>query len=107
MNRLILLCLFACLCGRTASGQSLDSSISDYSNRFPDEKIHVHFDKDNYLPGETVWMRGYLLSGSHPSGLSKNLYFSLAYVSDYPDYSFTFHRIRSYSVSQKANFGAC
>jgi len=75
MNRLILLCLFACLCGRTASGQSLDSSISDYSNRFPDEKIHVHFDKDNYLPGETVWMRGYLLSGSHPSGLSKNLYF--------------------------------
>ena len=75
MNRLILLCLFACLCGRTASGQSLDSSISDYINRFPDEKIHVHFDKDNYLPGETVWMRGYLLSGSHPSGLSKNLYF--------------------------------
>jgi hypothetical protein len=36
--------------------------------------------------------------------LSKNFYFSLAYVPDYPDYSFTFHRIRSYSVSQKANF---
>jgi hypothetical protein len=35
--------------------------------------------------------------------LSENFYFSLAYVPDYPDYSFTFHRIRSYSVSQKAN----
>jgi hypothetical protein len=37
----------------------------------------------------------------------KIFYFSLAYVPNYPDYSFTFHRIRSYSVSQKANFGAC
>ena len=36
--------------------------------------------------------------------LSKIFYFSLAYVPDYPDYSFTFHRIRSYSVSQRANF---
>jgi hypothetical protein len=37
----------------------------------------------------------------------KIFYFSLAYVPNYPDYSFMFHRIRSYSVSQKANFGAC
>jgi hypothetical protein len=39
--------------------------------------------------------------------LSENFSFSLAYVSDYPDYSFTFRRIRNYSISQKANFGAC
>jgi hypothetical protein len=38
--------------------------------------------------------------------LSENFYFSLAYVSDSPDYSFTFHRTQSYSVSQKAEFGA-
>jgi hypothetical protein len=31
--------------------------------------------------------------------LSKNFSFSLAYVSDYPDYSFTFRRIRNYSIS--------
>jgi hypothetical protein len=39
--------------------------------------------------------------------LSENFYFSLAYVSDYLDYSFPFHQIRSYLVSQKAEFGAC
>jgi hypothetical protein len=39
--------------------------------------------------------------------LSKNFYFSLAYVSNYPDYSYTFHRIQNFSVSQKAKFGAC
>jgi hypothetical protein len=39
--------------------------------------------------------------------LSENFYFSLMYVSDYPDYSYTFHRIRSYSISRKTEFGAC
>jgi hypothetical protein len=39
--------------------------------------------------------------------LSKNFSFSLAYVSDYPDYSFTFHRIQSYSISTNTEFGAC
>jgi hypothetical protein len=37
----------------------------------------------------------------------KNSIFSLAYVSDYPNFSFTSHRIRSDSVSQKAEFEAC
>jgi hypothetical protein len=32
--------------------------------------------------------------------LSENFYFSLAYVSDYPDYPFTIHRIRSYSIAR-------
>jgi hypothetical protein len=32
--------------------------------------------------------------------LSENFYFSLAYVSDYLDYSFTFHRIRSYLIAR-------
>jgi hypothetical protein len=36
--------------------------------------------------------------------LSENFYFSLAYVSDYPDYPFTIHRIRSYSVARNNQF---
>jgi hypothetical protein len=39
--------------------------------------------------------------------LSKNFYFSIMSISVYPDYSFIFHQIRSYSVSEKAEFGAC
>jgi hypothetical protein len=74
-NRLILLTYVACLLSCSVLGQSLDSSLSVYNNRFPQEKIHIHFDKDGYLPGETVWMNAYLLNDGRPSAVSKNLYF--------------------------------
>jgi hypothetical protein len=75
MNRLILLLCALFLLGGNVVGQSLDSSLSVYNSRFPQEKLHIQFDKDAYLPGETVWMKAYLLSGSTPSELSKNIYF--------------------------------
>jgi hypothetical protein len=74
-NRLILLICAACLIWGSSFGQSPDSSLSVYNNRFPQEKLHIHFDKDGYLPGETVWMKAYLLSDDRPSSVSKNLYF--------------------------------
>jgi hypothetical protein len=36
--------------------------------------------------------------------LTENFSFSLAYVSDYPDYPFTIHRIRSYSIVRNNQF---
>jgi len=75
MNRLTLLICAVCLFRGITLGQSLDSSLSVYNNKFPQEKIHIHFDKDTYLPGETVWMNAYLLSDGRPSAVSKNLYF--------------------------------
>jgi hypothetical protein len=38
------------------------------------EKIHLHFDKDIYLPGETVWYKGYIFFNNLPSFLSTNFY---------------------------------
>jgi hypothetical protein len=75
MYRLILLlCVTGLLMGNL-SAQSIDSSLSAYNNKYPQEKIHIHFDKDTYLPGETIWMKAYLLSDGRPSSVSKNLYF--------------------------------
>jgi hypothetical protein len=74
MNRLIPLICAACLLQGSIFGQSPDSALSAYNSRFPQEKIHIHFDKDAYLPGETVWMKAYLISDGKPSDLSKNLY---------------------------------
>jgi hypothetical protein len=75
MNRLLLLICAASLFGESLLGQSPDSALSAYNNKFPQEKLHIHFDKDTYLPGETVWMKAYLLSDTRPSAVSKNLYF--------------------------------
>jgi hypothetical protein len=75
MSRLIVFLFTACLYQGSVLGQSIDSSLSLYNSRFPQEKLHIHFDKDTYLPGETVWMQAYLLSDAKPSAVSKNLYF--------------------------------
>jgi len=49
-----------------------------YANDFPQEKVHVHFDKNLYNPGETIWFKAYLFSGNLPSSLSKNFYTELS-----------------------------
>jgi len=38
------------------------------------ENIHMHFDKDIYLPGETIWFKAYLYSNNSPAAISTNFY---------------------------------
>ncbi len=45
------------------------------------EKIHLHVDKDIYLPGETVWFKSYHTYNNLPSYLSTNFYIK-AYADD-------------------------
>lgn len=58
-------------------GQRVDSMINVYGESYPQEKVHVHFDKSVYNPGETIWFKAYLFSGFMPSGISKNFYAEL------------------------------
>ncbi len=45
-----------------------------YADSYPQEKIYVHFDKNIYNPGETIWFKAYIFSGAYPSSISKNFY---------------------------------
>ncbi|MBO9564110.1 MAG: hypothetical protein J7621_15100 [Niastella sp.] len=62
---------------RFVHAQKIDSMINVYGERFPQEKVHIHFDKALYNPGETIWFKAYLFSGLLPSGLSHNFYTEL------------------------------
>ncbi len=58
------------------SGSDLDiveRSLSNYSAANPQEKVHIHFDRDNYSIGDTVWFKVYLVNqiGNTLSALSK------------------------------------
>src|SRR2546423_11586982 len=57
--------------------QRIDSMMNLYRDNFPQEKIYVHFDKSYYNPGETIWFKGYIMSGINLSGISKNFYTEL------------------------------
>jgi len=54
--------------------QRIDTLINDYGKNYPVERIHLHFDKSNYAPGDTVWFKAYIVSGLVPDFTSKNLY---------------------------------
>jgi hypothetical protein len=60
-----------------APAQKIDSMMNVYRDKFPEEKIHVHFDKNYYNPGETIWFKAYVLSGINLSEISKNFYAEL------------------------------
>lgn len=57
--------------------QVLDSMIKVYSDQVPDQKVYVHFDKDIYRAGETIWFKAYLFSGFSLSLNSRNFYAEL------------------------------
>lgn len=57
--------------------QRLDSLMMMYSDHYPLERAHVHFDKNYYNAGETIWFKAYLMSGLWPSTISTNMYFEL------------------------------
>lgn len=71
----LLLCFVFCV--PELKAQNIESSINLYGTNFPQEKIHIHFDKETYLPGETIWFKAYLFEENLPSERSTNLYAAL------------------------------
>jgi hypothetical protein len=57
--------------------QQIDSMVNLYGERYPQEKIYIHFDKPAYNSGETIWFKSYLFAGIVPSPISKNFYAEL------------------------------
>ncbi|UAY54583.1 TonB-dependent receptor plug domain-containing protein [Arachidicoccus terrestris] len=57
-----------------ASAQRIDTLINNYGAKYPQERIHLHFDRHNYAPKDDIWFKAYLVSGIMPDQLSKTLY---------------------------------
>lgn len=56
------------------SAQKIDSALNVRATQHPSAKIYIHYDKEYYVAGETIWFKAYLYSDGKPSGLSTNLY---------------------------------
>lgn len=71
--------VFLSMAGKAAVAQAqpIDSLIGIQRAADPQEKMHVHFDKNFYNPGETIWFKAYLFTGLDRSQISKNFYAEL------------------------------
>lgn len=61
----------------SVQAQEFDNLLYNYEEKFPQEKIYIHYDKPYYLAGETVWFKAYITSSNQPTTLSKTLYTEL------------------------------
>ena len=59
------------------AAQKIDSALSIIATQFQPEKIYIHYDKDYYVAGESIWFKAYLYSDGKPSGTSNNFYVQL------------------------------
>lgn len=54
--------------------QDINIKIEQYATKHSAEKVHVHFDKDVYAPGETIWFKAYLYNEFTAALDSKTFY---------------------------------
>lgn len=78
---LIILSLFSTnlLAQVPESPEEFTERLSRFGEAFLQEKAYLHMDKQNYLAGETIWFKAYLLAGSNhlPICPSKLMYVEL------------------------------
>ncbi len=57
--------------------QNIDSLLSVFKQADPQQKVYVHFDKNYYNPGETIWFKAYIFDGLEHAENTKNFYAEL------------------------------
>ena len=83
--KILVLFLLAGVLALPANGQEkpvsaeLSGLFSRQRQLFPQEKTHLHMDRNHYIPGDTVWFCGYAVDASThlPDTLSRYLYVDL------------------------------
>ncbi|MFT3936503.1 MAG: hypothetical protein QM726_22945 [Chitinophagaceae bacterium] len=65
------------LSGFSAGAQNIDSLLGIFKQADPQEKIYIHFDKNYYNPGETIWFKAYIFDGLEHAENPKNFYAEL------------------------------
>ncbi|MES2378542.1 MAG: carboxypeptidase regulatory-like domain-containing protein [Bacteroidota bacterium] len=64
---------------RNSAVDKLTIALQNWTDSIPQEKIYLHMDKPHYASGDTIWLKGYLTSGSRHelSAISGAVYMDL------------------------------
>lgn len=55
------------ICTKFSLAQTPEAGLDTLNSRYPDEKIFIHYDKENYIAGETIWFKTYITAGYIPT----------------------------------------
>ncbi len=74
---IIILLILSSLYLNVLHAQRIDSILGIMETKYPQEKIHVQFDKLYYNAGETIWFKAYIVADNLPGAISKTMYADL------------------------------
>jgi hypothetical protein len=60
----------AILCTKFCFSQTPEELLEKTRIGYTPEKIYIHFDKQSYIAGDTIWFKAYLMNGMEPSKIS-------------------------------------
>jgi TonB-dependent SusC/RagA subfamily outer membrane receptor len=63
------------------STESIQDSINNQLRVFPQEKIHLHTDRNFYVPGEKIWFKAYIIDAVTHQALIKSRYIYVELIS--------------------------
>lgn len=67
--------LLSLFCFPAFSGaQQIEAALQKLASGYPAEKLYIHYDRENYVAGETIWFKAYLLRDGMPITRSSSLY---------------------------------
>ena len=53
------------------------SLFESFATKYPEEKVHLHLDRDRYFAGDTIWFKSYFYLDGVPGAFSKALHVEL------------------------------
>ncbi|MDB5117630.1 MAG: hypothetical protein JWQ79_3122 [Mucilaginibacter sp.] len=64
--------------GQSSAGTTIIEKMNNYNEKFPEERLYLHFDKPYYAAGDTIWFKGYIVNSAILySPLSSRVYIDL------------------------------
>lgn len=57
--------------------EKAEQALKTFEQKYPQEKIHLLFNKNNYVAGENIWFKSFVLEGYNPSNISTSLFVEL------------------------------
>jgi len=73
---LYLLCIFAAL-GSLGAQDKAEKALETFSEKYPQEKIHLIFNKNSYIAGENIWFKSFVFDGYNLSPISTSMFVEL------------------------------
>ncbi|RYG23451.1 MAG: hypothetical protein EOO01_44255, partial [Chitinophagaceae bacterium] len=77
ISKLSALFLIAFFSFSSLQSQTPESGLQNLKAKYELEKIFIHYDKESYVAGETIWFKAYLMAGFYPANYSTTIYVCL------------------------------